>query len=65
LLFGSFLAYAVYDRISVRHRPAPGPLGRAQGGSVGDAIAIGLGLVLYAFMLVWGHPKLIGVPLLT
>jgi len=65
LLFGSFLAYAVYDRISVRHRPSPGPLGRAQGGSVGDAIAIGLGLVLYAFMLVWGHAKLIGVPLLT
>ena len=65
LLFGSFLAYAVYDRISVRHRPSPGPLGRAQGGNVGDAIAIGLGLILYAFMLVWGHAKLIGVPLLV
>src|SRR5215467_6699305 len=64
LLFGSILAYAVYDRISVRHRPSPGPLGRAQGGSVGDAIAIGLGLLLYAFMLLWGHAKLIGVPLL-
>ena len=65
LLFGSFLAYAVYDRISVRHRPSPGPLGKAQGGRVGDAIAIGLGLILYAFMLVWGHAKLIGVPLLA
>jgi uncharacterized membrane protein len=65
LLFGSLLAYAVYDRISVRHRPSPGPLGSAQGGSVGDAIAIGLGLALYAFMLLWGHAKLIGVALLA
>jgi hypothetical protein len=58
------LAYAVYDRISVRHRPSSGPLGRAKGGSIGDATAIGLGLVLYAFMLLWGHAKLIGVALL-
>ena len=64
LLFGSFLAYAVCDRISVRHRAAPGPLGKTQGGTLGDAIAIGLGLVLYAIMLLWGHAKLIGVPLL-
>src|SRR5262249_59804372 len=59
LLFGSFLAYAVYDRIAVARRLSPGPLGRAPGGSVGDAIAIGLGLVLYAFMLLWGHAHLI------
>ena len=65
LLFGSFLAYAVYDRISVRHRPSPGPLGKAQGGGIGDAIAVGLGLILYALMIVWGHAKLIGVPLLA
>ena len=65
LLFGSFLGYAVYDRISVRHRPSPGPLGAAQGGLVGDVIAIGLGLALYAFMLFWAHAKLIGVALLT
>jgi uncharacterized membrane protein len=63
LLFGSFLAYAVYDRISVRHRAAPGPLGKTQGGILGDVTAIGLGLLLYAFMLLWGHAKLIGVPL--
>jgi uncharacterized membrane protein len=64
LLFGSFLGYAVYDRISVINRPSPGPLGAAKGGAVQDAVAIVLGLVLYAFMLLWGHAKLIGVPLL-
>src|SRR5215471_1073122 len=64
LLFGSFLAYAVCDRISLRHRAALGPLGKTQGGILGDVIAIGLGLLLYAFMLMWGHAKLIGVPLL-
>jgi len=64
LLFGSFLAYAVYDRISVKHRSALGPLGEARGGPTGDVIAIAGGLALYGFMLFWGHAKLIGVPLL-
>jgi len=64
LLFGSLLGYAVYDRISVRNRPSPGPLGTAKGGAVGDAVAIVLGLLFYAFMLFWGHAKLIGLPLL-
>ena len=64
VLFGSFLAYAVYDRISVLNRPSPGPLGAAKGGAVQDALALVLGLGLYALMLVWGHAKLIGVPLL-
>ena len=27
VLFGGFLAYAVYDRISIKHRSAPSPLG--------------------------------------
>jgi uncharacterized membrane protein len=64
VLFASFLGYAVYDRISVLSRPSPGPLGAAKGGGVQDALALVLGLGLYAFMLVWGHAKLIGVPLL-
>lgn len=64
LLFGSFLAYAVYDRISVRRRAARGPLGTASGGAVQDAIAIAGGLALYAFLLLWGHRWLTGVPLL-
>jgi uncharacterized membrane protein len=64
LLFGSFLAYAVYDRISAGQRHALGPLGEAKGGLRGDAAAIAGGLVLYALLLFWGHQKLTGVPLL-
>jgi uncharacterized membrane protein len=64
LLFGSFLAYAVYDRISVKKRGALGPLGAKQGGLVGDLIVLGVGVGLYVFMLKWGHAWLIGVPLL-
>src|SRR5262245_35428386 len=64
LLFGSFLAYAVYDLISAYQRAALGPMGTARGGAVGDAVAIAIGLALYALILVWGHQKLTGVPLL-
>lgn len=64
ILFGSLLAYAVYDRISVKRRGALGPLGAAQGGLGGDIAAVGVGLALYAFMLHFGHGWLIGVPLL-
>lgn len=64
LLFGSFLAYAVYDLISANRRAALGPLGRAPGSTAGDAAAIVAGLALYALLLVWGHQMLTGVPLL-
>ena len=64
LLFGSFLAYAVYDRISVRRRAAAGPLGESKGGIGNDALVVGVGTGLYLFMLLFGHAWLIGVPLL-
>jgi len=64
LLFGSFLAFAVYDQISVMTREAPGPLGSARGGSPQDMIVIAAGLALYALLLFWGHAKLTGVALL-
>jgi uncharacterized membrane protein len=63
VLFGSFLAWAVYDRISVKRRAAMGPLGAAHGGLGGDIVAIAGGLALFAFMLFYGHALLIGVPL--
>lgn len=65
LLFGSFLAYAVYDRISVKRRGAPGPLGHAVGSAKGDVIVVLVGTALYAFMLFLGHGLLIGVPLVS
>lgn len=59
-LFASFLAYAVYDRISVRTRGAMGPLGSAEGGLGGDIAVLAIGTTLYAFLLLWGHAWLIG-----
>ena len=64
VLFGSFLAWAIYDRISVKQRAALGPLGERRGGVGGDVAAIAIGVALWAFMLYWGHALLIGVPLL-
>jgi uncharacterized membrane protein len=64
VLFGSFLAYAIYDRISVKRRGALGPLGTKTGGIAGDITVVVAGVALYAFMLHVGHGWLIGVPLL-
>lgn len=64
LLAGSILAYAVYDRISLKRRPAGsglGPLGVRTGGIAGDLTAIVIGTALYALLLVWGHRFLFGV----
>ena len=65
LLFGSFLAYGVYDRISVKKRSALGPLGSAKGGMSGDIMAVAVGTAAYGLMLIWGHYYLIGAPLLN
>lgn len=62
VLFGSFLAYAVYDRISLKHRGNVGA-GGAGASVIHDVLVIVLGLALYALMLFWGHAWLIGVPL--
>ncbi|MBX3608234.1 MAG: NnrU family protein [Piscinibacter sp.] len=60
LLFGSFLAWAVADRISMRRRTQralPGaPAGRAN-----DWIAVLGGLGLYVLFVLWAHRVLIGV----
>ena len=62
LLFGSFLAYAIYDRISVKQRGALGPLGDAKPtNAINDVIVVAVGLALYAALLLGGHEWLIGV----
>lgn len=65
VLFGSFLAYGVWDRISVKKRAAAGPLGQRTGPAINDAIVVGVGVALYIVMLLWGHYWLIGVPLIA
>lgn len=58
LLFGAFLVWAVFDRISVKRRGAPLPVA---GPVAYDGAALVLGLVLYA-LFVWRlHAWLFGV----
>ena len=63
LLFGSFLAWAVFDRIAVKRR---GDLGapRQPAFTSADAVAVIAGTVAYVAML-FLHPYLIGVPVLA
>lgn len=62
LMFGSFLAFAVYDRISVKKRGATGPLGNARPQSAfNDVLVVVIGIGLYAALLFGGHQWLIGV----
>jgi uncharacterized membrane protein len=60
LLFGALLAWAIFDRISVKRRGVAIKTGPARN----DIIAIVIGLATYAFMLTRGHTLLIGVPLI-
>ena len=60
LLFGSFLGWAVVDRISMNHRtqrPIPG----APPSKANDIIAVVVGLALYVAFVLWFHTRLIGV----
>ena len=60
ILFGVFLAWAVYDRIAVKRR---GDAGAPRSGfTAGDGIALVVGSIAYAAMF-WLHPILIGVPI--
>ena len=59
ILFGSFLAFGVYDRIAVKRRGDEGAP-RLPAFTRGDAIAVGAGAGIFALMLVL-HPWLFGV----
>lgn len=61
ILFGSFLAYAVYDRIALKGRqPSELVETKGAGGPRNDVIAVVLGVVFYVVFLIWLHPLLIG-----
>ena len=60
ILFGSFLAWAVADRISMKRR-TPLPVPGAPPSHVNDAIAVVLGLAIYGAFIFWLHQWLIGV----
>ena len=61
VLFGSFLAFAVYDRISVKKRGDLGPLGKGSGPWINDVIVVVLGVALYALIVLYLHQLVIGV----
>ena len=62
ILFGSILAWAVFDRISLKRRTDPGAPPIATGGWTRDIAAIVVGTILYLALVFWFHPAVIGVP---
>ncbi len=62
ILFGSFLAWAVYDRISLKRRTDPGAPPISVGGIGNDLIAVAVGFVAYLALVFAFHPVVIGVP---
>jgi uncharacterized membrane protein len=64
LLFGSFLIWAVADRVSFKRR-SQGPIAGAPPSKYNDAIAIVIGLILYVAFVKWLHVRWFGVVPLT
>ncbi|MGR8947939.1 MAG: NnrU family protein [Gammaproteobacteria bacterium] len=62
ILFGSFLAWAVMDRISMKHRTQR-PIMAMPVSALNDVICIIVGLGIYAGFFFWLHAKWIGVSL--
>ncbi|HYQ05803.1 MAG TPA: NnrU family protein [Xanthobacteraceae bacterium] len=62
ILFGSVLAWAVYDRITLKHRKDAGAPPIPVGGAKNDIIAIVVGTTIYLALGFVFHPVVIGVP---
>ena len=61
LLFGGFLGWAVADRISLKRRSTPQLPRSAPPRSWNDALAVTLGVAIYALFIGWAHLRLFGV----
>nr|WP_249797386.1 MULTISPECIES: NnrU family protein [unclassified Bradyrhizobium] len=64
ILFGSFLGWAVYDRITLKHRTDAGGPPIPVGGVTNDLIAVAVGSVAYLALAFAFHPVVIGVPVI-
>jgi uncharacterized membrane protein len=64
ILFGSFLAWAVFDRISLKRRADAGGPPIPVGGASNDVIAVVVGIVVYLALAFAFHPVVIGVPVI-
>jgi uncharacterized membrane protein len=60
LLFGSFLVWAVADRISMKSRPVR-PVSGMRVSAANDVALVVVGLALYAAMILWLHEVAFGV----
>jgi len=60
LLFGSFLVWAVADRISVANRPVRA-ISAARASAANDIVLVVVGLALYAVLVFWLHEVAFGV----
>jgi uncharacterized membrane protein len=65
VLFGAVLAWAVFDRITLKHRSDPGAPPIPVGGAKNDVIAIVVGIIIYLALGLVFHPIVIGVPAFT
>ena len=64
ILFGSFLGWAVFDRISLKRRADAGGPPIPVGGIANDIIAVAVGVVAYLALAFAFHPVVIGVPVM-
>jgi uncharacterized membrane protein len=64
ILFGSFLGWAVFDRISLKRRTDSGGPPIPVGGVGNDLIAVAVGIVAYLALAFAFHPVVIGVPVM-
>lgn len=64
ILFGAFLAWAVFDRISVKSRDDPGGPPIPFGGVRNDVLAVFVGVIAYVALVFAFHPAVIGVPII-
>jgi uncharacterized membrane protein len=64
ILFGSFLGWAVFDRISLKRRTDSGGPPIPVGGVSNDLIAVVVGIIAYLALAFAFHPMVIGVPVM-
>lgn len=66
VLFGGILAWAVMARVALKRNPDPAPAlpAAAPGGWSNDAVAVGVGILVYLAVVFVFHPVVIGVPVL-
>lgn len=64
LLFGGFLAWAIVDRISLKHRPVR-PIKVLPERRYNDLVAVVAGFALYVWFIAWAHYRLFGVSPVT